>query len=169
MKLTKLLPFLAILFLMGACGENRTEEAEQDDMAAEKTDTWDADKAMTEWRDAWNQSDTMALKSVTADDVTLFINGKSHTKDSVTSWIENSASWMKDLETTSVMKKKADNVAYEAGTYMHVTKENDSVRMEGTYTVIWELGDDNEWAIKLMDISPKMDSMAMPKQQMRKE
>lgn len=68
------------------------------------------------------------------------------------------------------MKKKGDNIAYEAGTYMHGTKENDSLKMAGTYTVIWERDGDNEWVIKLMDISPEMDSMPpMPKEQMPKK
>lgn len=170
MKLTKLLPMLALLFMMVACGEKKTEEAEEGDMVVQEKDTWDADKAMTDWRDAWNKNDAKTLESVTADDVTLFINGKSHTQDSVTSWIEESSSWMKDLKTTSVMKKKGDNIAYEAGTYMHGTKENDSLKMAGTYTVIWERDGDNEWVIKLMDISPEMDSMPpMPKEQMPKK
>lgn len=159
MKLTKLLTFIALLLLFGACGDNKTEEVEQDDMVVEETDMWDANKAMTDWRDAWNKNDAEALESVTADDVTLLINGKSHTQDSVSSWIQNSSSWMKDLKTTSVMKNKGDHIAYEAGTYMHGTKENDSLQMSGTYTVIWEREDDNEWAIKVMDISPATDSI----------
>lgn len=167
MKLTKLLAIMVLIFLMGACGENRKEEAEQDEMVAEETEMWDADKAMTDWRDAWNSNNAEGVESMTADDASLFMNGKSHTPDSITSWIQNTTSWMKDLKTTSVKKNKGDNIAYEAGTYTHVTTENDSTQMEGTYTVIWERDGDNEWAITLMDISPKMDSMPpMPEKRM---
>lgn len=154
---------MALMFFMVSCGENKTEEAmEEDDMEVEEVDTWDSDKAMTDWRDAWNKNDAMAVESMTADDATLFLNGQAHTQDSVTAWIQNSSSWMKDLRTTSVYKDKGEDFAFEAGTYAHSHKENDTLSMQGTYTVIWERGDDKEWAIKLMDISPMMESNPMP-------
>ncbi|MFD0978006.1 YybH family protein [Salinimicrobium gaetbulicola] len=163
MKLIKLIPLLALLFFMGACGENRSEEVvEEDEMVAEEADMWDSNKAMTDWRDAWNKNDAAAVESMTADDATLFLNGKAHTQDSVTAWIQNSSSWMKDLKTTSVYKDRGEEFAFEAGTYTHSHKENDTLSMQGTYTVIWERGDGKEWAIKLMDVSPMMDAPPMP-------
>lgn len=163
MKLIKLLPLMALMFFMVSCGENKTEEAiEEDDMEMEEVDSWDSDQAMTSWRDAWNKNDAMAVESMTADDATLFLNGKAHTQDSITSWIQNSSSWMKDLQTTSVFKDRGEDFAFEAGTYTHTTKDNDTLSMQGTYTVIWERGDDKEWAIKLMDISPVMENTPMP-------
>lgn len=155
MKLIKLTPVLALMFFLGACGDNKNEEAEKEDvMMTEEVEDWDSDKAMADWRDAWNQNDSTGIESMTHSDVTLFLNGKAHTQDSVTAWIRNSSSWMNDLETTSVYKNKGENFAFEAGTYTHSTKENDSLSMQGTYTVIWERGDDKEWSIKLMDVSP---------------
>lgn len=156
---------MALLFLMGACGENKTEEAvEEEEMVAEEVDMWDSDKAMTDWRDAWNKNDPMAVEAMTADDVTLFMNGKAHKQDSVTSWIKNSSSMMKNLKTSPVYKDKGEDFAFEAGTYIHNTQQNDTLQMKGTYTVIWERGDDKEWAIKLIDVSPSMDNPPMPAQ-----
>jgi len=54
---------LALLFMIVACGEKKTEEAEEGDMVAQEKDTWDADKAMTDWRDAWNKNDAKTLES----------------------------------------------------------------------------------------------------------
>jgi len=170
MKMYKLLPFMALLLILGSCQDTAKEEVAEEEVMAE--DTWDADEAMADWRDAWNKNDAQSLEAVTADDVVLLFNGKAHRQDSVSAWIENSASWMKNLRTTTVMKNKGENFAYEAGTYTHATTENDTMQMGGTYTVIWERsGDQNEWAIKLMDVTPKteMDSMPMPNQQMRQQ
>ena len=170
MKTYKLLPFLAWLLIFGACQDREREVAEDEEVMVQ--DDWDADQAMKDWRDAWNQNDAQSLEGVTADDVVLFFNGKVHRQDSVSDWIQSSASWMKNLRTTTVMKNKAENFAYEAGTYTHATTENDTLQMGGTYTVIWERnGDQNEWSIKLMNISPEteMDSMPMPQQEMRNE
>lgn len=168
MKMYKLLPFLGILLILGACQNEAKEEVAEEEVMVE--DTWDADEAMADWRDAWNKNDAKSLEAVTAEDVVLLFDGKAHRQDSVSAWIENSASWMKNLRTTSVMKNKGENFAYEAGTYTHATTENDTMQMGGTYTVIWERnGDQNEWVIKLMDITPKteMDTVPMPNQQMR--
>lgn len=168
----KLLPFLALLLIFGACQDREREMADDDAMEAEEMDTWNEDQAMADWRDAWNQNDPQSLRQSTADDAVLFLNGKAHRQDSVTAWIENSASWMKNLRTTSVMKNRGDNFAYEAGTYTHASTQNDTMQGSGTYTVIWERnGNDNEWSIKLMDISPQtqMDTMAMPDQQRRNQ
>lgn len=170
MKMYKLLPFLGILLILGACQDTAKEEVAEEEVMVE--DTWDADEAMADWRDAWNKNDAKSLEAVTSEDVVLLFDGKAHQQDSVSAWIENSASWMKNLRTTSVMKNKGENFAYEAGTYTHATTENDTMQMGGTYTVIWERnGDQNEWAIKLMDITPEteMDTMPMPNQQMREQ
>jgi ketosteroid isomerase-like protein len=172
MKMYKLLPFLGLLLILGSCQDREREEAEEDEMVMEETDDWDADEAMTDWRDAWNKNDAQSLEAATADDVVLMFNGKAHQQDSVTSWIQNSSSWMKNLRTTPVMKNKGVDFAYESGTYTHVTTENDTMQMKGTYTVIWERsGDQNEWSIKLMDVTPEMpmDSMPMSQQEMRQE
>ncbi len=170
MKMYRLLPFLVLLLIFGACQDREREVADDEEMMAEEADTWDEDQAMANWRDAWNQNDAQSLEAATADDAVLLLNGKAHKQDSVSLWIQNSSSWMKDLRTTSVMKNKDDNIAYEAGTYTHATTENDTMQMGGTYTVIWERnGNQNEWSIKLMDISPQtqMDTMPMPDQQRR--
>lgn len=170
MKMYRLLPFLALLLILGACQDREREVAEEDEMIAHEADSWDENEAMTNWREAWNENDAQSLEAATADDVVLLFDGKAHRQDSVSAWIQNSASWMKNLRTTSVMKNRADNVAYEAGTYTHATKENDTTQMAGTYTVIWERsGNQNEWGIKLININPQVqrDTMTMPNQQMR--
>ncbi len=163
MKMYKLFPILALLLAFGSCQDREREVADEDDLMVEETDNWNVDEAMANWRDDWNQNDAQKLEAATADDAVLLLNGKAHRQDSVSAWIENSSSWMKDLRTTSVMKNKAGNLAYEAGTYSHTYKENDTMQAAGTYTVIWERsGDQGDWAIKLMDISPQteMDTIA---------
>lgn len=171
MKMFKLLPFLTLLLVLGACQDREREVADEDDLMVEEADTWNEEEAMANWRDAWNQNDPQALEAATANDAVLFLEGKSFRQDSITAWIQNSASWMKDLSTTSVMKNRTDNIAYEAGTYTHSSTENDTLRGSGTYTVIWERGDDQEWSIKLMDVSPQIqpDSMVGTNSQMREE
>lgn len=172
MKMYTLLPLLALLLTIASCQDREREVADEDDIMAEEADTWNVDQAMTNWRDAWNQNDAQSLEAATADDAVLFLNGKAQREDSVSVWIENSSSWMKDLRTTSVMKNKTGNVAYEAGTYTHSSTENDTMQASGTYTVIWERsGDQSDWAIKLMDISPQnqMDTLTGQNPEMRNE
>lgn len=164
MKLLKLTPVLALLLVLGACNDREREAAEVEEVVVE--DNWDADEAMNTWRDDWNANDSTSLRAATANDAVLFIEGKAHRNDSVSAWINNSASWMNRLETTPVVKNKGEKFAYEAGTYTHSTRENDTLQMQGTYTVIWErMGED--WKIKLMDISPEVDlpPMAMQEQE----
>jgi ketosteroid isomerase-like protein len=167
MKMYKLLPFLALLLSMGACQDREKEITKEKEVVVEK-DTWDEKQAMTDWRNAWNKNDAQSLEAATADDAVLFLDGKAHRQDSVSAWIQSSASWMKDLSTTSVMKNRGKNFAYEAGTYTHASRENDTMRGSGTYTVIWErTGKENDWSIKLMDITPQMerDTTAMTSQE----
>lgn len=170
MKMYSVIPFLALLLMLGACQDKEREVADENDMMTAEADTWNEDEAMTNWRNSWNNNDAESLEAATADDAVLFFDGKAHRQDSISSWIQNSSAWMKDLQTTSVMKNRADDFAYEAGTYTHSTTENDTMQMAGTYTVIWERsGNQNEWFVKLMDITPNMqqDTMTMPNQQMR--
>lgn len=62
------------------------------------------------------------------------------------------------------MKNSGDNIVYEAGTYTHGMRENDTLELEGTYTVIWErMTEKNEWEIKLIDISPKNELDSLPR------
>lgn len=163
MKLIKFLPFLSLLFLMGACNDRERESTELEEEVVVE-DSWDADAAMSEWRDDWNANDSTSLRATTANDAVLFLEGKAQRNDSVTAWINNSASWMKDLRTTPVIKNKGENLAFEAGTYTHSTRQNDTLQMQGTYTVVWErMGE--EWKIKLIDVSPEVDLPPMPGQQ----
>lgn len=166
----EILPVLALLLVMGSCQDREREITDENERMAEETDTWNVDEAMADWRDAWNSNDAQNLEAATADDAVLLLNGKAHRQDSVSAWIQNSSTWMKDLSTSSVMKNKTGNVAYEAGTYTHASTENDTLQASGTYTVIWERsGNQGDWSIKLMDISPQtqMDTMAGQNPQMR--
>jgi ketosteroid isomerase-like protein len=164
MKFLKFIPFFSLLLFLGACNDGKREADDVDDVEEEMMveDNWDSDAAMGEWRDSWNANDSTGLRAATANDAVLFLEGKAHRDDSITSWINNSSSWMKDLQTTTVMKNKGENFAYEAGTYTHMTTANDTMQMSGTYTVIWERMGDDEWKIKLMDISPEVDLPPMP-------
>lgn len=162
MKLIRTIPFLFFLLIVAACNDREKEAAEVEEVVV--VETWDADAAMEEWRQDWNANDSTSLRAATADDAVLFMEGKAHQNDSLTAWINNSSSWMKDLQTTALVKNKGEDFAYEAGTYTHSTKENDTLQMQGTYTVVWErMGE--EWKIKLMDVSPEMDLPPMPGQQ----
>ncbi|MHA6279380.1 DUF4440 domain-containing protein [Salinimicrobium sp. CAU 1759] len=159
MKLLKTILFLALLFIFGACNDGEREAAEVEEVVME--DSWDADEAMTEWRDNWNANDSTSLRAATANDAVLFMEGRALRNDSVTAWINNSASWMNELATTPVVKNKGENFAFEAGTYTHSTRENDTLQLQGTYTVIWERMDE-DWKIKLIDVSPVTNSPPMP-------
>ncbi|GAB2760503.1 hypothetical protein [Salinimicrobium soli] len=159
MKFLKLIPVFSLIFFLGACNDGEKEVAVEDEIVVE--DNWDADAAMGEWRDDWNANDSTSLRAATANDAVLFMEGKAHRNDSVTTWINNSSKWMKNLRTTPVVKKKGEDFAFEAGTYTHGTTASDTMQMAGTYTVVWERADD-EWKIKLMDISPEVDLPEMP-------
>lgn len=145
-----------LLMFSTACQDRENKQAEVETAMEQENDSWNEEKAMTNWKKAWNTQDVQSIKSATADDAVLFFNGKAHREDSLSLWIQNSAALIKNLRTTSLMKNRAENLAYEAGTYTHATTENDTVQIAGTYTLIWERAkDQNDWAIKLIIISPQ--------------
>lgn len=160
MKISHLISLGICLLFWVACQDRETNERQEEKIPE---DNWNADDAMMQWRNAWNDNDADALEAVTADDAVLFMNGKVHREDSISNWIKNSSSWMADLNTSTIAKKKGTDFAYEAGSYTHKTTENDTTEMSGTYTVVWERTANQKWRIKVMDISPVMeqDSIAL--------
>ena len=156
MKLRKIFPLLALLMTLWACDENRNAEAETE-LATADLEIQDPEESMDQWEEAWNRNNAEELKGLMADDAVVVIFGESMQDEQADSWIDSTASWMKNLRSTPIIKNKGETMAYEVGDFTHGTKENDTVQMEGTYTVIWERSaDQNEWRVKLMNVSPKM-------------
>ncbi|MDX1602773.1 MAG: DUF4440 domain-containing protein [Salinimicrobium sediminis] len=166
MKLLKTLGlFTFMLLLMVACKEKAERTAENEMETAEIPN---ADEAMKGWSDAWNSNDSQMLKDYSADDAVLLMWGRQMTGDSLNTWMDSTATWMKDLRTTALMTEKDDNFAWETGTYTHGTSRNDTLSMRGTYTVIWERAEgeyEGDWRIKVMDISPEQEPMQPQEQQ----
>ncbi|MFD1094837.1 YybH family protein [Salegentibacter chungangensis] len=151
MKLLKLLPLMALMIFV-SCQEVKEEEAEE---KKEMVEVRKPDQVMKDWISAWNNNDAKGIKDLTAKNAVLLHNGRAVQKDSVMAWIDGGAAIMKDLEINSLKKNAADQIAYEAGTYTHVYKDNDSLEVKGTYTVIWERAKNDSlgWQIRLMSIA----------------
>lgn len=150
---------------MPGCGEKEERTAENEMEAAEVPNP---DEAMDGWSDAWNTNDSQRLMEYSADDAVLLIWGRQMTGDSLKTWMDSTASWMKDLRTTALMTEKDDNFAWETGTYTHGTSRNDTLSMRGTYTLIWERTEgenEGDWRVKVMDISPESEPMQQPQVQ----
>ncbi len=151
-----------MLMLLAAC-EERQETTAEAEMAG--VETPNPDEAMEGWREAWNANDAQRLKDYAADDAVLLMYGQRISGDELNSWMDTTASWMRDLRTESLMNEKGDNFAWESGTYNHGTSENDTLQMSGTYTLIWHRADDQndgDWKIRVMDISPEQQPMQQP-------
>lgn len=164
MDIRKHFPLLALLLLLiWACQEKPEVEAEAE-LATADQEIVDVEESMNQWEEAWNMSDAENLKSMMADDAVVVLYGESMQNEMVDSWIDTTASWMKNLRTTPIFTSEGEMVVYEVGEYTHGTTENDTLQMQGTYTVIWERSaDQNEWRVKVMDVSPQMqqDSLQM--------
>lgn len=149
MKFLKLMPLFVLLCLVG-CNDSNRDKAETEEMEIR-----DPSETNQEWMDAWNNNDPDKLESLTASDAVLYMDGEAYETDSISSWYQNNAPMMRDLNTTPEINYSNDSVAYEAGTYRHMIKEDSlNTPHEGTYTVIWER-DDNDWKVKFMNITEK--------------
>lgn len=167
MKTMKLIPLFLLMLLTIACGENRGQEAhrESDQMAIAGEERGEVDQVMDRWKQAWNNNDSESLEKMAADDAVLLFFGEAKTNGDLKKWISETSAWMKDLNSTPLVKNVGENMAYEAGTFTHRSKANDTMQYEGAYVVVWERpGKEGEWKIKLMDVSPRvdMDTLAGP-------
>ncbi|MCB7481646.1 YybH family protein [Christiangramia sediminis] len=153
MKVFKLLPIFALL-LFSSCDEEKKETDDMDDMA-EQADLRDPSEANKQWIAAWNRNNPQELDTLTSKDAVLYMQGQSMSADSIRSWYKNAAPMMKDLKTTPEVEYSGDEVAYEAGTYMHGIK-NDSTNAsyQGSYTFIWKKMN-NDWKLQVMNITDK--------------
>lgn len=152
MKMLNSILMFSIMLLLGACGENRSGEAEEEAMVAE-TQYQDADEAMAEWKQAWDSNDPLQIMSRTADDVVLVLNGSEVPQDSIRSFLQESGSAMRDLQMNSLEKNSTDRLAYDTGTFSH-GYNNDTVTYNGSYTFIWErIENEPTWLVKVMNIS----------------
>lgn len=165
MKTMKVIPlFFLLLLLSFGCEEKRDKEMqdETDRMAVAEVESREVDQMMEDWKQAWNANDAESLEKMAADDAVLLFFGEAKTDDELNQWLRETSEWMKDLESTPLKKKVGDLVAYEAGTFIHSSKSNDTMQYEGAYVVVWERpAMEGEWKIKMMNISPKveMDSL----------
>lgn len=172
MKLLRLFPLLVLMMLV-SCNTGKKEKPE--DKKAEMAEMRTSDESMKDWIAGWINNDAQTVQDAMADDAVVLMDGMTKTDDSIASWIKNGTAMMKGLKTTSVKKNSGDNIAYEAGTFSHSSKENDSLKFEGTYTVIWERmkGKDNksDWKIKVMSVSDKNghDSIHMSDEMKKKD
>ena len=62
---------------------------------------------------------------------------------------------MKDLETSGTYNNSTNKVGYQAGTYSHGLKENDSLQLNGTFTFIWEREQSDEWKLTVISIAQR--------------
>ncbi len=160
MKLFKLLPVFALLFL-SSCDDQKKEADDKEEMA-ETTEVRDPAEASAQWIDAWNRNNPQELDTLTSADAVLYMQGKHMSADSIRSWYNMAAPMMKGLKTNPEVKYSNNEIAYEAGTYSHHMK-NDSLntKYEGTYTFIWKKMD-NDWKVEVMNITDReMDTTAV--------
>lgn len=154
MKMYKLLPFLGLLLILGACQDKEREEPETENMETEEEFT-DPDQVIADWSDAWNSNDPQQVDEMIADDAVLILDGKEVQQDSMTAWMERTSTYMKNLNMRSQKKGTGEMMAYDAGSYTH-TYTNDSTQYKGFYTFIWER-DGSEWQVKVLNISDVKD------------
>lgn len=145
---------MSLLFLLGACGENReAENTEAETETVTEQEFQDPEEARKAWSDAWNTRNTQQIQALAASDAVLVLNGREVPPDSLPGFYEGAGSVMDDLDLRSLKKGSTDHIAYDTGVYDH-TYVNDTTRYEGSYTFIWERGDDeNEWKVKAMNLS----------------
>lgn len=149
MKPMKVLSLLGLLFVFGACENNRNTEAE----AVVVEEPVSPDVVIERWSEAWNNNDTEVLQDMTADDVVLLMNGREVPRDSVGPWMVYSSSNMQNLQSTSLYKGAQGDVAYDSGTFSH-TFADDTTGFNGSYTFIWERGEtEDDWKVKVMHIA----------------
>ena len=61
---------------------------------------------------------------------------------------------MKDLETNG-SNNSTNKVVYQAGTYSHGIRENDTLQLNGAFTFIREQEQNDEWKLKVMSIAQR--------------
>ena len=165
MKVIKSFVFFTFMLLLIVACEEKPESTAGTEM--ETAEIPNVDEDMTGWRDAWNANDAQSLKDYAADDAVLLMWGRKLSGDSLNTWMDSTAFWMRDLRTTALLKGNENNLAWESGTYVHGSTRNDTLSMSGTYTIIWERaeGEDNgAWQVRVMDISPEQQPL-QPSQQ----
>lgn len=186
MKMIRFFPLLAFLMIFGACQDEQRERAADDELAMREQPA-DPGEAINQWKDAWDQNDGQTLKDMMADDAVLMFNGQTRTDNDIHSWIDNSLSWMDGLETSVEAENREGSFAYEAGTFTAGVREGEGAEGEtergGTYTVIWhQVGDQNNqtaennqttqlnrtrqnnWKVKVLNITPRIDTTMVANQ-----
>lgn len=154
MKMYRLLPFLSLLLILGACQDKEREEPETENMETQEEYT-DPDQVIADWSEAWNSNDPQRVDDMIADDAVLVLDGNEVQQDSISAWMERTSTFMKDLNMQSQKKGTGDRMAYDVGSYTH-TYTNDSTQYKGYYTFIWER-DGSDWQVKVMNISDVKD------------
>lgn len=154
MKMYRLLPFLSLLLILGACQDKEREEPETENMETQEEYT-DPDQVIADWSEAWNSNDPQRVDDMIADDAVLVLDGNEVQQDSISAWMERTSTFMKDLNMRSQKKGTGDRMAYDVGSYTH-TYTNDSTQYKGYYTFIWER-DGSDWQVKVMNISDVKD------------
>lgn len=91
-----------MLLLIVAC-EEKPESTAGTEM--ETAEIPNVDEDMTGWRDAWNANDAQSLKDYAADDAVLLMWGRKLSGDSLNTWMDSTAFWMRDLRTTAFLKE----------------------------------------------------------------
>lgn len=154
MKMYRLLPFLSLLLILGACQDKEREEPETENMETQEEYT-DPDQVIADWSEAWNSNDPQRVDDMIADDAVLVLDGNEVQQDSISAWMERTSTFMKDLNMRSQKKGTGDRMAYDVGSYTH-TYTNDSTQYKGYYTFIWER-EGSDWQVKVMNISDVKD------------
>lgn len=158
MKTLKIL-LLPALFTILACQENTTTTT-----AETATTAADPDQLLQRWDEAWNQNNIDSLQNLLADDAVLLMEGEEYSTSEINDWMRENSQAMRDLKTEAKVKRSTGDVAYQAGTYSHGLKENDTLEFNGTFTFVWERQNDDEWKVRLMDINQRRDTTEMDQQ-----
>ncbi|SDS46860.1 nuclear transport factor 2 family protein [Gramella sp. MAR_2010_147] len=155
MKLLKILPLFALLFIYSCNDAEKKETDDMDDMA-EQAEVRDATEMNRQWIDSWNNNDAASLDSLTSSSAVLYMEGSSMTADSIRAWYKTSAPMMKGLKTQPEANYSGKNIAYEAGTYSYQVK-GDSLNntYNGAYTLIWKKAN-KDWKLEVMNITSKV-------------
>lgn len=158
MKTLKIFLLPALLTIL-ACQENTTTTT-----AETATRAADPDQLLQRWDEAWNQNNIDSLQNLLADDAVLLMEGEEYSTSDINDWMRENSQAMRDLKTEAKVKRSTGDVAYQAGTYSHGLKENDTLEFNGTFTFVWERQNDDEWKVRLMDINQRRDTTEMDQQ-----
>lgn len=176
MNFFKLLSVFALVAIIG-CESNQKEEV------VIQTDDQNPDELLQGWNDAWNQNNYDSVSSYLADDAVFLLQGEAYSTSEGKQWLKENSAITTKLKADSKLKNATNDIVYQAGTYSHGMKANDSLanqdaeqtgqnkenmamndslrNFNGAFTLIWERENNDEWKLKLINITGQMDTTSV--------